>query len=831
MNRPSLRRPPTAPEPLTPLEPLAPLTAIAGAILAVLLGGAAAAEAASPGDLLPRRPHIIFILVDDLGYGDVGVFHQNARRAAGERSRPWHMTPGLDRLAAEGMTLPHHICPAPVCAPSRASLLAGVHQGHCTVRDNQFDKALDDNHTLATVLRSAGYRTIAIGKYGLQGGGEGPEADALAPDWPAHPLRRGFDEFYGSIRHRDGHEHYPKEGIHRGPKQVWHDRTEVSAGLDRCYTTDLFTARAKHAITSHVASEPDRPVFLYLAYDTPHAVLSLPTQPYPAGGGRDGGLQWLGGPGRMVNTADGEPDTFLHPDYATATWDHDSDPATPEVPWPDVQKRYATVVRRIDEGVADLLALLDDLGIGRDTLVVFTSDNGPSVESYLREAFAPTFFQGYGPYDGIKRDLWEGGVHVGAIARWPAVIRPGSSAGDHATAFWDWLPTFAETAGVPPPARTDGVSLLPLLRGEPAGQRPSTIYAEYFQNGKTPAFADFTPARRGRRRGQMQLVREGRHVGVRYDVGAATDAFEIYDIVADPRQTVNLAPQLPDLERRMQDRVLRLRMPNASAPRPYDDTPVPALDGVTTVTTVAGVAWQAVTLPAVADGGFDWVPDMAAIAADPTGRWAVRSGTATDPAAALAAAAATDEQPQPRTVLVTGLLELPETGDVTITWAGSGRAVLRIHEATVIDADFGHTAGTTRDGVVRLAAGLHPFRLTVRLDDPAAATTTPRADADTAAPWLAWAGPGLSAGPIPVDAFRRDASPRADVPEIRTILREGQPEPTPSARAGRRRAPSRGRTAVRRCRRKPRAGVSRSAGPRPGGRFRRCRRSCRRAAR
>jgi hypothetical protein len=449
----------------------------------------------------------------------------------------------------------------------------------------------------------------------------------------------------------------------------------------------------------------------------------------------------------MINTAGGEPDSFLHPDYATATWDHDGDPGTPEVPWPDVQKRYATVVRRIDEGVADLLRLLDDLDIGRDTLVVFTSDNGPSVESYLREAFAPTFFRGYGPYDGIKRDLWEGGVHVGAIARWPAVIPPGSSAGDHATAFWDWLPTFAEAAGVPPPARTDGVSLLPLLRGEPAAQRPSTIYAEYFQNGKTPAFADFTPARRGRRRGQMQLVREGRHVGVRYDIAAATDAFEIYDIVADPRQAVNLASQLPDLERRMRDRVLRLRRPNASAPRPYDDTPAPALDGVTPV---AGVAWQAVTLPMAADGGFTWVPDMAAIATDPTGRWAVRSGTAIDPAAALAAAAesadggapAAAEQLQPLAVLVTGLLELPETGDVTITWAGPGRAVLRIHEATVIDADFGHVAGNARDGVIRLAAGLHPFHLTVRLDDPAAATTALRADTDAAAPWLTWAGSG-----------------------------------------------------------------------------------------
>src|SRR5207302_441637 len=153
---------------------------------------------------------------------------------------------------------------------------------------------------------------------------------------------RGFDSYYGYIRHADGHEHYPKEGLYRGAKEVWDNRTEVSAGLDRCYTADLWTARAKQWIIDQHRSHAAQPFFLYLAYDTPHATLELPTQAYPAGGGLHGGLQWLGRPGEMINTASGTIDSWYHPDYASATWDHDNDPSTPEHAWPDVYKRYAT---------------------------------------------------------------------------------------------------------------------------------------------------------------------------------------------------------------------------------------------------------------------------------------------------------------------------------------------------------------------------------------------------------------------------------------------------------------------------------------------------------
>ena len=167
----------------------------------------------------PSKPNILFILTDDLGYGDLGVLYQNSR----SHGLPREFTPNLDRLAADGLIFHRHYCPAPVCAPSRASLLLGVHQGHANVRNNQFDKALENNHTLASVLARAGYATVAIGKYGLQGQGANPS------EWHAYPTRRGFDYYFGYVRHKDGHEHYPKEGLYDGPKEVWDNTQDISA--------------------------------------------------------------------------------------------------------------------------------------------------------------------------------------------------------------------------------------------------------------------------------------------------------------------------------------------------------------------------------------------------------------------------------------------------------------------------------------------------------------------------------------------------------------------------------------------------------------------------
>lgn len=668
--------------------------------------GALAVATARPA----QQPNIIFILADDLGYGDVGVFYQNQRRDANNPAHPWHSTPNIDRMAAEGARFTSQYVAAPVCVASRASLMQGVHQGHASVRNNQFDKALEENHTLGTVLRQAGYATGAIGKWGLQGTGSGP-------DWSGHPLNRGFDYYYGYIRHIDGHEQYPVETIYfkekakqRGPLVVWENRNDVTAGLDKCYSTDLFTARAKKWIVEQKQNTPGKPFFLYLAYTTPHAVLELPTQAYPAGGGLKGGLQWLGAPGRAINTASGTPDSWIHPDYK-------------DKPWTDVYKRYATSVRRIDDAVGDLFQLLKDLNIDDNTLVVFTSDNGPAAESYLPEDYKPSFFGSYGPYDGIKRDCWEGGMRVPTITRWPAKV-PANRVINTPSAFWDWLPTFADASGLPPPARTDGVSLLPVLSGE--GKTPDrALYFEYGIKGKTPNYPDFEPERRGRMRGEMQAIRLGDMMGVRYDIKSHADDFEIYNVVADPKETNNLAGAHPTLQAGMKARVLQMRTVSAPAPRPYDNELVPPVATPASAELADGLAWQFYA------GKFPWVPATAALTPATNGKSARPD---TSPV----------KQDADGAVIHTGYLQVPADGEYTFHLLARDGATLRIHDAAVIDADYGYHGDVEKSGRMKLKAGLHPFSLVwLNVKDRAA----PRLE-------ISWSAPGLPKKPIPAEAFK-----------------------------------------------------------------------------
>ena len=662
-----------------------------------------------------QQPNIIFILTDDLGYGDVGVFFQNERQKLNDRSEPFTHTPQLDKLATAGALLPHHYTAAPVCAPARASFLLGVHQGHANVRNNQFDKALEDNHTVATVLRTAGYTTAAIGKWGLQGSKKGGK------DWPAHPLNRGFDYFMGMMRHSDGHEHYPKEGLYRGAKEVWENRNDIAAGLDKCYTTDLWTAAAKKWIADFKQINKLKPFFMYLAYETPHAVLELPTQAYPAGGGVKGGLQWVGQPGRMINTASGTVDSWVHPDYVSATYDHDKSPTTPEVAWPDVYKRYATSVRRIDDAIGDLMQLLRDLKIDDNTLVVFSSDNGPSVESYLKEDYAADFFNSFGPFDGIKRDVWEGGVRVPTIAWWPGRIR-GRTVVSTPSGMYDWAATFAEAAGVTPPARLDGVSLLPALSGREQ-QQLQHVYIEYFHKSATAPFEEFGAARRKRRRNEMQLIRLGDTLGVRYDIQSAGDPFEIYDIVKDPKETTDLArrPGMEALQSRMQALVLQMRRPDTSAQRPYDAAPVPAGEPARTA---PGVHWKAVS------GDFPWVANIEALKPLAEGMVPLP-----DPKAAKGA--------RQGAMLFEGFIDVPQDGDYTFYLSADAGALMRLHGATLVDADYGYQPGTERSATVRLRAGLHPFRLFYLLKR----TTDPKLE-------LQWTGPGINKQVVPASRFR-----------------------------------------------------------------------------
>ena len=477
------------------------------------------------------------------------------------------------------------------------------------------------------------------------------------------------------------------------------DDREVSAGLDLCYTTDLFAARAKKWITDHQAARPRQPFFLYLAFDTPHAVLALPPGPFPSGGGLKGGLQWTGKPGAMINTATGRMDSWFDPAVANATWDDDKNPATPEVPWPDVQKRYATDVRRIDATVGDLVQLLKDLGIDDNTLVVFTSDNGPSKESYLEdEPYDPDFFHGFGPFDGIKRDALEGGVREPTFVRWPGRIH-GNRLDRTPTGQWDWLATFADAAGIAPPAASDGVSLLPTLTGRGV-QRRSALYIEYFQDLRTPAYESFVPAHRNRLRKEMQTILVDRYVGSRYNIKSASDDFEIYDVETDPQQSRDLAgePGMAEIQANLKARALQARRPDAGAPRPYDKAAVPAV--------VAPALQDGRIRYRIYEGRLPWVPDFRSL--KPVGGGTTEGITA-DVCPAQPGGGAMFE----------GFFRAPTEGNYTFVASSDGGTEVFLHDCRVIDDDFART-GAEVAGTIRLAAGWHPLRICYRHAEGAA---------------------------------------------------------------------------------------------------------------
>jgi uncharacterized sulfatase len=679
-----------------------PRIVLAAAILALAVGLTDTAWAQASGS----KPNIIFVFTDDMGYGDLGVLHQN------QRTGKKHATPNIDRFAAEGIQLRRHYCPAPVCAPSRASLLRGLHQGHTEVRNSDFDKELPDNHTLGTVMQGAGYRTLHVGKYGLQGIGETKKSFNTPDEWPAYPTKRGFDEYLGYIRHVDGHVHYPNNDwpmgnspTHQTGKEVWHNEEEISAGLDKCYTTDLFTAYAKKWIVDHTQSKADQPFFIYLAYDTPHAALQVPTQAFPEGGGLEGGLQWLDKPGHMINTASGEIDSWIHPEYRNPDWSN-------------VEQRFATMVRRIDSAVGDLIQLLKDLQIDEETMVVFTNDNGPLAVSYIAGTpFTPVHFQSYGPFDGEKRDVWEGGIRMPALARWPGGIPAGQV--DHTPSqFHDWMTTFADLGGVPLPALSDGVSLLPALTGE-GTQKESTVYVEFLHGGRTPNYPDFDSSHQNRPRKEMQALFLEGFKGVRVDIKGHSDDFEIYDVKTDLKEVNNLAGTsafFDGLQQRLKDRSLQLRRPNSDNPRPYDGELVPA---VSVASTRPGARWLGYK------GEFPWVPKFWDESPQQMGGVTQLRGNL---------------GPESGAVVFTGYLNVPSDGEYVFSLTADSGAIMRIHDANIIDADFGYEGGTEITASVKLEAGLHPFSLNYLKDADNASSLD-----------VQWSGPSLSKRIIAID--------------------------------------------------------------------------------
>ena len=357
------------------------------------------------------RPNIVLIQADDLGYGDLSAYGQ-AQFA----------TPGLDRLAREGIRFTSYYAGSTVCAPSRAALMTGLHTGHGWIRGNGDIPLREEDVTVAMLLRDAGYRTAVIGKWGLG-----------TPGTPGQPDRKGFDYAFGFLDHRHAHRQFTDH--------LYRNAERVPTDLAGDYVNDLFTQEAEAFITR----QDPKPFFLYLNYTVPHAELRAPEDSMAPHRGRFPEAPFTNA------EADARP--------AGATIEGRSLGYRSQ---PTPRAAFVAMITRMDRDIARLTTRLGELKLDERTLIMFVSDNGPH-----REGGAdPAFFKSAGGLRGIKRDLYEGGIRVPMIARWRGTI-PAGRVSDHVWAHWDMLPTLSELAGAKTPPALDGLSMARALKGQP----------------------------------------------------------------------------------------------------------------------------------------------------------------------------------------------------------------------------------------------------------------------------------------------------------------------------------------------------------------------------
>ena len=423
---------------------------------------------------IPEKPNIVLIMADDLGYGHLGSYGQARIR-----------TPNIDRLADEGVRFTQFYSGSTVCAPARSVLMTGRHTGRTSVRGNTGGiSLLPKDVTLGEVLRGAGYATGVFGKWGL-----GDHGTAGVP------YAQGFDEFVGYLHQVHAHFYYPSF--------LWDNdrRLELpeNAGDRRVtYSHDVVTDRALQFVRQH----RDGPFFLYLAYTIPHTELLVPEESM-----------------RAYDGAFPEPNPYPG----------DGHYAAQEQP----RTAFAAMVSRMDRDVGRLASLLGELGIDDRTIVLFTSDNGGQ-DGWGADL---AFFEGNGPLRGGKMNLYEGGIRVPLIARWPGVVAAGRVS-DHVWAFWDVLPTLAELSGAPAPEDIDGVSMLPAVLGVGrVGHQPVTHEFLYWEYGNVLGQA---PIR--------QAVRWGTWKGLRADLDSP---LELYDLAVDLGETTDVADSHPDIVARL----------------------------------------------------------------------------------------------------------------------------------------------------------------------------------------------------------------------------------------------------------------------------------------
>lgn len=432
-----------------------------------------------------QAPNIIYILADDLGIGDTSPYGQQLIR-----------TPNLERMANEGMRFTQCYTGTSVSAPSRASLMTGLHTGHTFIRGNmrmepegQQDMP-EGTYTMAHMFQEAGYATGCFGKWGL--GYPGSKSD---------PMKAGFDEFFGYNCQTLAHDYYP-DHLWDGTQRVeFPDNYKQAEGT---YSADLIHQRALQYIRNHA----DKPFFAYLSYTLPHAELVLP---------KDSVYQAYC---NLIPQEDEHPWKEERPNRRGAYGAVERPLAT-----------FASMVTRLDKYVGDVMSLLEELDIDDNTLIIFASDNGPHDEGGAN----PAYFKSSGPYRGIKRDLYEGGIRTPMIAYWPGHVKAGSTS-DHLTAFWDMMPTFAELIDGNKDFQTDGISFVPTLLGKDKQEEHEYLYWEFHEKGG------------------KQAVRYGNWKGVRLRVCCPEETvFELYDLSKDIHEDHNVASENPKIVEKLEN--------------------------------------------------------------------------------------------------------------------------------------------------------------------------------------------------------------------------------------------------------------------------------------
>ena len=495
-----------------------PALAVASALSFAVGSLAALAHGDEQRPPASRPPNVVLIVADDLGYRELGCFGQEKIR-----------TPRLDALASEGMRLTRHYAGNAVCAPSRCVLMTGKHPGHAIVRDNKSTPPEGQypipaaEVTLAELLHDAGYATGAFGKWGLGG-----------PGSPGEPLRQGFDRFFGYNCQAHAHSYYPdylwdndrRISLENNPAVPGH--AGLADGADpadpRSYDAfkgcDYAPDRIYEAALAFLRAEKDGPFFLYYPSIIPHVALHIPDDeltPYLE-------LGWTDPP--FTRTGGGYTPHF-----------------TPRA-------AYAAMISRLDREVGGILDELDTLGVADNTLVIFTSDNGAT---HLNDEVDVDFFASVGELRGLKGSLYEGGIRVPAIVRWPGHVAAGSES-PFISGFEDWLPTILEAAGCGAniPAEVDGLSLVSQITednapGLPGSQRPF-LYRE---------FAGY---------GGQQCVLAGRWKAIRQQLRKGPAPTELYDLEADRSEAHDVAAEHPDIVKRLEALMAREHTPSRTFP-------------------------------------------------------------------------------------------------------------------------------------------------------------------------------------------------------------------------------------------------------------------------